>query len=46
MRNTRASVLCCPVLNPQMTGDPTLPGEETEKVSVVQSPMAEPGKIK
>jgi hypothetical protein len=34
--------LCCPVLNPQMTGDPLFPGEATEKESVAQSPIPAP----
>ena len=34
------SLLCCPVLVPHMTGEDTCPGEETENVSEVQSPMA------
>ncbi len=35
-------LLCCPVLMPQMTGDPTFPGDDSEKVSEVQSPTADP----
>ena len=36
--------LCCPSLNPQMTGDPMAPGEVMLNVSVVQSPIAPPKK--
>ena len=36
------NILCCPVLKPQMTGEPIFPGEESVKVSVVQSPTAAP----
>ena len=32
-------LLCWPVLNPQITGDPTLLGAVTENVSVKQSPI-------
>ena len=39
-------LLCCPVLNPQMTGDPMLPGLVTVKVSEVQSPTDPPGNKK
>ena len=35
-------LLCWPVLKPQMTGEPTFPGEVTEKVSVRQSPIDPP----
>jgi hypothetical protein len=38
------SLLCWPVLNPQMIGDPSDPGEVSEKLSVVQSPKEEPVK--
>ena len=38
-------LLCCPVLNPQITGLPMLPGELILNVSVVQSPIDAP-KIK
>ena len=31
-----------PVLNPQITGEPTFPDDVTEKESVVQSPMEPP----
>ena len=34
--------LCCPVLNPQITGEATPPGEETVNWSVAQSPMELP----
>ena len=34
-----STIMCCPVLNPQMTGEPTFPGEVKEKVSVIQSPI-------
>jgi hypothetical protein len=33
-------LLCCLVLNPQMTGLATFPGEETVKESTLQSPIA------
>ncbi len=36
------TLLCCPVLKPHIMGDPLFPGEVTENVSVVQSPMAPP----
>ena len=35
-------ILCCPVLNPQITGDPGLPGLVMLKVSVRQSPILPP----
>jgi len=35
-------LLCCPVLKPQIMGDPTFPGEVMLNWSVKQSPMAEP----
>ena len=35
--------LCCPVLIPQMTGEPLFPGALTTNESVTQSPMAPPG---
>ena len=35
-------LLCCPVLNPQITGLPMLPGELILNVSVVQSPIDAP----
>ncbi len=38
----RSTELCCPVLKPQMTGEPTFPGLLTEKWSVTQSPMPPP----
>jgi hypothetical protein len=36
------NLLCCPVLIPQMTGEPSLPGEVMLKVSVKQSPNPAP----
>ena len=33
-------LLCCPVLNPQITGDPDRPWEATLNESLVQSPIA------
>lgn len=41
-----STIMCCPVLKPQMTGEPLLPGALREKVSVVQSPMAPTKKSK
>ena len=35
-------LLCCLSLKPQIVGDPMLLGDETEKVSTVQSPMEAP----
>ncbi len=35
-------LLCCPVLKPQIVGDPLFPGDEILNESVTQSPMPEP----
>ncbi len=34
-----STIICWPVLKPQMTGEPVFPGAVTEKVPVVQSPI-------
>ena len=43
---TRMSILlCCPVLKPQMTGEPGLPGLVMLKVSPIQSPILPPSPL-
>ncbi len=37
--------LCCPLFEPQITGDPLLPGELTVKESKIQSPMPPPKNV-
>ena len=39
------NLLCCPVLNPQIVGDPLLPGAVTTNWSMVQSPIEPPSEI-
>ncbi len=34
-----STIMCWPVLNPHMIGEPTFPGDVRENVSVVQSPI-------
>jgi len=38
-------LLCCPVLKPQMTGEPLFPGEVTLNESVKHAPMDPPIKV-
>ena len=38
-----STIMCCPVLKPHMTGEPTFPGDVREKVSMVQSPIEPTG---
>ncbi len=37
-----STIMCCPVLNPQMMGEPVFPGDVMEKESIVQSPIDPP----
>jgi hypothetical protein len=39
------NVLCCPVLNPQISGDPVFPGAVTENPSVTHWPIDPPKKF-
>lgn len=34
-----STIMCWPVLNPHMTGEPVFPGAVIENVSVMQSPI-------
>ena len=41
---TTDHLLCWPVLNPQISGEPAFPGEDTVNASTEQSPMEPPKK--